>query len=480
MIALALVLLCTGGSGHEVSMREVDGDLVCSVRASDASVRALVEEIGAQLGRRVVGFDDLPPQSRVTVQLTDRPTAQVLRYVLGAAGLRARLTQNEIAVESELPPFATYSELADATQDAYYAALVHFPDHATGAAARLALGELEAQRGRPERAAQHFDQLVEGHPDSELVPEALWQAGRNLQQTLAYSEARRRFVDLANLQRAHPYHAAARLELARCLVNLGDGRQALFVLDGLERAYPPEGPEQADRAMVRAQAEGGSGLHTQALRTLEQATALDPNLLLSMEAMELRARALERAGRPSDAAIAWIAFSRDPRTPNARRALKEAARLALAAEGQELAVIFVHGLAQERGFGDELLGELAQARGRLGLSAQGLGEATALERLQRGELLLADGVADAARSTLEGALALRAELEPGLHARLAGALASARVATGDVEGALTVLREILPTLESAEQRRSLYLLAGELLESIGRFEAAVDAYGGRI
>lgn len=466
---------------HEVSVREVDGDLLCSVRASDTPVRTLVEDLGARLGRRVVGFDDLPPAARVSVQLTDRPVPQVLRYVLGAAGLRARLTPGEIAVTEELPPFARPDELLDAAMEAYLAALVRFPDHPEGAGARLALGILEEQRGRAERAAQHFDQLVEGYADSPLVPEALWRGGRAFMATLSFGEARRRFTDLANRQRPHPYHAAARLELARCLVHHGDARQALFVLDALERAYPTEDRrEQAERALVRAQAEVASGLHIEALRTLEQACAWEPALLVSLDAMELRARALERAGRPNDAAIAWIAFSQDPRTSNARRALKEAARLALDAPGQELAVIFVHGLAQERGFGDELLGELAQARGRLGLSAPQLVDATPLERLRRGELLLADGVHDAARATLEALLPLRSELEPRDRRRLAEVLAAARLATGDVEGALDALRRIVPELESPEQRRALYLFAGELLESAGRFAEAVDVYGGRL
>lgn len=481
MSFLLILGLLLPAPAHEVSLREVDGDLLCSVRASDAPVRALVEELGARLGRRVVGFDDLPPTARVSVQLADRPVAQVLRYVLGAAGLRARLTPSEIAVEAELPPFARPEELLDAAMDAYLAALVRFPDHPEGAGARLALGTLEEHRGRSERAAQHFDRLVEGYPDSPLVPEALWRGGRALVATLAFGEARRRFTDLANLQLPHPYHASARLELARCLVNQDDARQALFVLDALERAYPTEERrERAERALVRAQAEVASGLHLEALRTLEQASVLEPALMVSLEAMELRARALERAGRPNDAAIAWIAFSRDPRTQNARRALKEAARLALEVPGQELAVIFVHGLAQERGFGEELAGELAQARGRLGLSAPSLVEATALERLQRGELLLADGVHDAARATLEALLPLREELQPRERRRLAEALAAARVATGDVEGALDVLRRTVPELESPDQRRALYLLAGELLESAGRFAEAVDAYGGRL
>lgn len=483
-LLLLLVSFVASGApptNHEVRVREQDGDTLCSVRASDASVRALVQDLGAQLGRRVSGFEELRDLPRVTAQLEDRPPTQALRYILGAAGLRARITAGEIVVERELAPFPTTAELDEAAEAAFLAALVRFPDHAEGASARMVLGELEEQRGRLERAAQHFDHLAEAYPESERVPEALWRSGQALTRALAYSEARTRFSQLANLRRPHPFHAGARLELARCLAQLGDARQALFVLEALDRAYPAETEAaRAERLMVRARAEVGSGAHLAALRSLERACALVPPLLVSLEAMELRARALELAGRPADAAVAWIAFSRDERTPNVRRALKEAARLALEAEGQELAVIFVHGLAEQHGFGDELLGELAQARGRLGLGAESLAEVTPLERLQRGELLLADGIFDAARTVLGGALPQALELDTWQRGRLAGALASARVACGDVEGGLDVLRRLVPTLESAEQRRGLYVLAGELLESVGLFEQAVDAYGGKL
>lgn len=480
MIAATLCFLVGAASlGHEVRVREVDGDVLCSVRAHDASVRGIIEDLARQLDRRVVGFEDLRDLPRVTVQLEDRPVAQTLRYVLGAAGLGARMTRDEIAVGKEHSPFPTLDELRDAAETAYLAALVRFPDHADGAQARLALGELEEERGRHERAAQHFGHLVEGYPESELVPEALWRAGTALLRTLAYSEARARFLELADMRRPHAYHAAARLELARCLTHLGDERQALFVLQALESAYPTESDvEHADRLMVRARAEVGNGAHVAALRTLEEAAILEPSLLVSLDAMELRARALERSGKPADAAIAWIAFSQDERTPNKRRALKEAARLALAAEGQELAVIFVHGLAEKHGFGDELLGELGQARGRLGLGAVSLSQVTPLELLQRGELLLADGVVDAARTSLESALEGVAQLDSHERGRLAGALARARFAGDDVDGALEVLRRIVPMLESREQRRELYILAGEELEAALRFDAAVAAYGG--
>ncbi|HVS10195.1 MAG TPA: hypothetical protein VMS76_10015, partial [Planctomycetota bacterium] len=117
----------------------------------------------------------------------------------------------------------------------------------------------------------------------------------------------------------------------------------------------------------------------------------------------------------------------------------------------------------------------------LGLEEADLAGATPLQRLERGERLLQSGFAQQARRALEALAPSRGSFDEAAATRfyLAYGRALAEGGPGATAAAL-VLREGVSTLADAENRRALFVLAGELYEREGRLEEAADAYRGRL
>lgn len=480
---LCLLTLLVGGERRPWTVEIVrqDGDLFATVRAEDAPLAALVDELASELDRRIVGRELMEGAGRATVFLTRRSPDEVLEAVLGLAGLRATMRPGVIEVAPELPDFPTREDLIAAAERAYRSALSRYAAMPGADLARFALGELAEMRGDPTIAAEQFDLVAEEHPDSPLVPEALYRAGVAYGRADRWEDARERLARLANMEVEHGFHALSRLELARALTHLDDDRQALFVLDALEHAYP-DCPvrERAQRLLVRARALVGIGQPIDALVALEQAIALDPDLATAPSAMELRAEALEAAGRPADAAAAWIGYAKSAPETAARRALERAADLALEAPDQEIAVILIHGLAEQMGFGRELADELDEARVRLGLDPVGFVDGDPRERLERVESLSQSGVHDEAARIARTLIDRLDQLSEDERLRLALAAAPALDRAEGPEAALALLRRVVVKLDDPEARRRVYVLAGEILERHDRYADAAEAYGGRL
>ena len=146
----------SGTSGaFDVLVEEVSGDMLCSIRARNASIHEVVADVAAQAGLELTGFDLARTQFLVTARLDSRPIDQALHYVLGSAGFRAEVTSRSVIVRPELPPFAEQADLLDAASLAYSRMLAFHPGAQSGDKAELALARIHERLGHPALARSH-------------------------------------------------------------------------------------------------------------------------------------------------------------------------------------------------------------------------------------------------------------------------------------------------------------------------------------
>lgn len=491
MITLALCLLplvATPQDRISIRITEENLDLYCDVEALGCQVHQVMNRLCRELGdRKLTGFEDVEESAEINVYLRHRPLSQTVEYILGAAGLSGTVGRNRIDVRGQLPPFPERKSILEAAEIAYLTALRRFPDSDQACTARMELATIAVEQGTPEKAVRQYELLLEDYPSCEEVTEAHLKAGRLLVELEDWERAEPHFLALGDVEidasnpDALPVITEARRELARCVLMRGDARRALYMLLGLNQAIPPATNEdRAVRALLVARAQLGVGDHVKALIYLDEAQSYGTGVVGEFEGMDLRARALELSGRPIDAAVAWLHFSRSKPLDLQRRALEESAKLALSVDGEELAVLFLHGYAIEQGAGDVLLPFVNEARSRLGLDSDSYAEGTPTTRLRRAEQLVASGLNEEAAHLLGG---MEREIE-GLSAadRLSFGLTYALLLEEfeSVDSALLTLRDVARTLESTENRKPIYRLAAEICERHGRFDQAAAAYGGQL
>jgi tetratricopeptide (TPR) repeat protein len=477
---LAVLGAGAGASTREGTRSSEGGEVLLSVHAEAVPLSELLAEIGFRTGRTLESGEALP-DALLTVDLVRRPLDQVVHTVSGAAGLRGRATASALVVELDIPLGAAPDELDQAAEVHAMRALRRFPDHALAPGAELMLGEIQEDRGRLDAAHDHYDLLVQRHRRSPLAPEALWRSARILQRLGRWSEAWAELSALLNRSEPHPYRAAARFELARTSVELGDPQQAEYLIDALDRDLPADTRAELRRRLaLRASITLANGNPNETLRTLDQVDRMG-STEVDAELEGVRARALEAAGRPAEAGRAWLVAAGAALDDAFRkRALRDAARLAFEA-GDDLAVLFVDRHARGLGLGAIAEPWPSRARERLGMSGSGAGSALAEDGLARVEALLAGGLWRDAFDASGGLLAdPSAALDDELRLRAVLARAHAAQQLVDAESALDVLREHLNDFERIDERRGIYLRAGELLEHMGRFDEAADAYGGKL
>lgn len=481
--SLALALALAGASDdaarHQVRVVRVEGDWRCSIFAERAPLRDVLTSLARDCGVVLEGFEHISRTALVDVDLRDRPVRQTLDYVLGSVGLRVEPRSGTWRIAEGLRAPLPAERLRAEAMDALLETLRDFPDHPSAGDGRMSQGLLELELGQVAAASETFDALVEHFPDAQQVPEALLRSGRALVELRQWQDAADRFADLLRLERDHPFETEARLALARCSIGGGEAQGALVMLDALE-ALDPAGSDsdRLARGLIRARALIECERAHECLQRLDAIDALRPSARESVESFELRARALEALGRPSESARAWLAFAEGSTGSERTIGLRHAARLALDAD-EELAVLFIARMAEE-GHGAEELAALAQqARQRLALAGP-LGEATLGERLKRGEELVSNARFSEARDALAVLGLSRALLDAEQLARFAQAYGRALIETDGVDEALGVLRELLPELADAEARRAVYLLAGDALDAAGRTEEAIQAWQGKL
>lgn len=478
-LALVLASLAPAApSGYDLRLRDVEGEILCSVQAKNASVEAIVLDIAQRTSRTVTGFEGQGVLESVSILLEERPLNQVVTILLGSVGLRARMTSAAIDVSPDLGRRTSADELDDQTEVAYLRALKAFPEDPGAARAEFALAQIQERRGNDAAALTHYESVARQSGDDVLAPDALLAAGTILERMGDWREAVRPFTALANRIDPHPHQSTARLEIARCMTYTGDARQALFMLDALEQVFPALTPKDRQaRLYVRARALNGTDQHAAALRALDSAESLGADATQSVQALELRAEALEYFQRPAEAARAWLAFAEHARAPDRRRALASAARLALDAHDW-IAVLMIEKHAIGSGAENDIAASARTARQSLGLEGSGDLRSSPETDLLEAEELLNGRLFRQAVQACEALYRTRELFDEALFTRLVVVYARALDAERGVDAAIGVLRAAVRSMKDVASRTVVYLLAGELYESHELFDEAIAAYGG--
>lgn len=480
LVALVAPLAAGADGQYEVHVTHADGEPFLTVRARSAPVEAVLRAVASELGRELTGFDRAAEAPAVTVYIDERPANVAIHWILGSAGLRAVLTADSIHVVDDTTPYPRRAEVFDLAEIAFLRALRRHPEHARAPRAEFALAEIQEDRGELAAAIHHYDYLVERSPASELVPEAMVRSGRHLTALGQWSDAARRFDELARLDIEHPYHALARVELAGALTRAGRAEQALHILNSLETYYPTDdADERGERLLVRARALVETGAPIEAMRALDLAAGYTETGGSAPRILELRALSTAVTGRHGEAAVAWMRYAQAVEGSQREAGLAAAAQHGLDA-GDELGVLFIHGWAEREGMGDATRSEASEARTRLGLATPSASPVPAEERLSRAESLHARGLVTEAREALSALYDRRVALDEDQRVRLAVAFARTLAEGGSLEHAVTVLREIAGSLQSVERRKELYVHAAEMFERKGRLDEALEALRGRL
>ena len=469
-----------------------DERLDVSIAGRPAPIGAVLRAIALESRRDLVGLDLLGREPDVMAYLDGAPLRDGLRWIGGSVGLNITLNAERIDVREDLPPYPTQRQLFDRAAAGYFRALVDHPDsdHAPKAAWNRA--EIMATlSGRALETAELFDDVVADYPASDLVPSALLAAGRAFGRAGAWEDAAARFDQLAGLPYAHEHQWTARRLLADAHTRIAEqatnpvvarenATRALHILDWLDDEDPhPDGDTRLERAKVRSRAHSLSGDPIRALKSLDIAARYSPRGQDDADLAELRAHAMERAGRGADAVRGWLRYGDLAGGDERARAYGHAADVANAHD-EHLTAIAIAQAARKAGFGAAVAGAEAHAWAALDMEPLRTDLFGDPERLERAEMLIADGHPRQAADALRPVYERRGGLTETEAKRLALAYGAALAAIGRMDEAMLALRRLVETQRQVEDRRDLYLLAARLLEEDGQLERAIEALEGKL
>lgn len=489
VICALLSLAQAPEDGVRVRLEHTSGGILCSVSARNVSAREALAAVAHELGRELTvtaSGGDVASSEPLTIELLDRPLEDVLDFISGSAGLRVERGQAHLALGAELAADAPREQLLQRASNAWQRAMKSFPADEQVAAALMTLASIELERGDADKAREYWGALVDNRPESELVPTAIYNYGRSLEQVGQWRSAVEWFTSLANHLAADELREAAWLELSRCQAHLGDARQVHYLMDTLDAEFPVSTADgQADRLLIRARAWNTQKLPVDALRCLDLAERTGASILDGREFTALRARALELYGMPEAGALAWLGFSLDAAGHDLAIALEEAARLALVS-GEEATAILIEAMATERGVPtSDTTTIAAQARQGLGLKLREAPHSgSPAARLNYAEQHLADKQWELARGAIASLIPDLGTFDEETRTRLAivwaNCLATEKhpASPTALNSAVDFLRETVRSLSDLEHRRSIYLAAAQLLEAAGDTAGALNAYGG--
>jgi tetratricopeptide (TPR) repeat protein len=463
----------------DVQLKTVDGEVMCSVHTRGATPADVLAEVARKSERVLVGLDGVAPGEAIPVWLDERPLRHVVQTIAACAGWRAHVNIARIELDPDLDGGDAREALEDQCFAATLRAIRAHPEHPLAAEGEMVLGEIRERRGDLRAAESHYSAVAKHFEKSALAADALLRSGRIFERLGDWIAALEQFRALANLPQEHPYQARARLEIAHCMAENDDGRQALFVLDTLEKLFPTTlTSERQSRLYVRARALLASQREKEAARALASADELGRNEEWDSDAMELRAQVLARFGRHSESARAWLAYSQNAESQARLRAWVNAAQEAREA-GDVLGVLCVQHLARGTRAEGALEAIAEEARKDIGLSG---GDENSL-----GGDLVAQARALIEQQKGARALALLAPLyqrreERQADARLELVTLYARALAGEkgVDAAVAELRRNLDAFAEPAARKQLCSTAGELYETAERFDDAIRAYGGQL
>ena len=469
------------GSFQVLRREATDGGLDrWTVLANRAPLQKLLVTIGHKSGDTIEGLQRLDRIRLITVDLRERPLDQILKYVLGSVGLDFDSRANTISLRFPEDEHST-AETIQLAAAAWVNATKRFPDHPDAPLAFLSQGELLELQNYFGPALDKYETLIESYPKSMYVDDAYMRSGRILQRMGEWGEASKQFRRLTELGNDPAYQPAARLEVARCDVELGSPQSAIYILERLDSEYPTiNALETAGRLLVHASALNALGRHDEALKKL---TAASPNLdpLANREAMKVRANCFEGLGRYSDASHAWLVYGRSTSPREKEAALRQAARLALLAPGEEAAVFFIckeaESIPPQESFEEFRLE--AERRLTVGSVDEPMTTGTA-DRIALAEGWLDAGDVARAAKELEVLFLTRGTLaDEAVAARVCVGWARCVEQQRDLNAAILILAEARTGFASLTARSLLDLGAAALLEKHQLYDRAVDAYEGR-
>jgi tetratricopeptide (TPR) repeat protein len=464
MKALLLCLAAAFPGQPNVEVRLVEGETVVDASGSSVGVVAFLRQLAQHSHRELRGEDVLIDADPVDLSIHDRPLDSVLR----ALGLS---TNTDISADlhaitiSPPRPRKSLEDMDLETQAAWLRLVRDFPEHEVSRFARLQLGRAQERLGHDEAALAHYDAAVRTDIESPAMEQALRAASDLLSRRGSWGEAQRRLSLLAVHASAESVRASARIATARALAMQGRGPEALALMDAVDISYPPHGDHEVeDRLLVRARAQLAAGNAPGALEELDRRSLTHTSLGSTREDFELRARALEAAGSPLEAARAWLASASLADGPEKVEALVSAARLA-AAGGDDLAVLFIARSA-DGGVRDstrkaqvERLADAARAHlGFLDMPAESTDPVHSID-------------------ALEPRWAARAKLTPSDRVALAARFVTAVARARTIDDALAVARTALSELDGADGTPVRAALA-EIYERRGLWSQAARVWNG--
>jgi len=483
----------TASTGVHIEVHRGGEELRLTIEARQIPAETLMKGIARKMSLELTGFELIAREARIDAFLHDLPFKDAIRWTLGSVGLRADIDGRRIAVAEDIDPFPVAFDVLQRANTRYVYALRTYPDWPLADRAEMARAEINEQLG-PDfwgAALLGYDTVVRDHPSTDLAPYALLHAGQLMVRMGRWHDAVLRFERLANLDLGHPYHAIARLEMARSLCHVGEGAKdpslqeesgvkALHYLDALDNAYPTDEPsERRQRLLVRSRAYSISNQYILALKALDNATRYSVSGNRDSEVLELRAMAFTHAELHGSAATAWLAHATLVTGEERQASYLRAADEALAG-GHELATLAIYETALKEGMGEALASAANLARLRLGLLDGPLGVYDAQQHLVRGKELMKRRMYKSAAGALRLAFDRRDQLTPVELVELARVYAKALDRDAQLDEAMYVLRTVTSGLQSPTRRSELYWFASKLYENHNLLDEAIEALQGRL
>jgi tetratricopeptide (TPR) repeat protein len=463
-----------------ISTVQREKDWFCSISAPRTPLDEIVKQLAHSMNVEVEGLDRISPTALVTVELRDRPVAQVLEWMLGSAGLHATWRTGIIELHELTPASPTPDELRECALTAYTSALRSFPDAAAGATAAFARASIYEHRGDFQQAIASFDSLVRAFPQSAQAPEALIRSARKLAEQGDWAGAGAHYADLLRLTSVGPYTIEARVGFANSLARQGEVRTALRLLSALDISNPAMTRDDLHRRLlIRARCVLGDGNAAAARKLITEAEngGLEPEL--EAEYFELRALALPTDAPPEYGASVWMEHAQHATGSARSKAAGEAARLTRLA-GDELGALWIDRWAQLNGAGDATMVHAQAAREALGLDTQSLSTNAVEDRLARAERLMRARLWADANSAFVALRESAPPMDDASRGRMYVGLARSLDGLDRVDDAISMLREGLELVKDAERRREILVTAATIFEGRQRLDDAIDAYRGRL
>jgi hypothetical protein len=483
-LALALLLapittMVHAQESHQdlVTSIHVGGESLVSLDVTDVRVNTITEAIAAEVGLSVSGFDGNKYMPRVTISLKDRPFALAIEYVLGSCGLTFERTANTIEVRDHNP--RDRGELLLSAKVAYAHAVRSFPDSDLAPRAHIGQGWIEEQNGDLSTAIAMYQLVPDKYPTFAEVADAYYHTARLNEELGNWRDAIQAYDSLESLRIAHEFHSAQRIGRARCDIELGKPRAAIYKIEVLDMERPTKDPnERSERLMVRARANNGERDYAAALRNLDTIAQLKSTLVGTPEYVRTTGVALEGLRMFGPAAQAWLAYAHLVDGQKRLGAIEMAVELFLD-QDDEVSALYALRFGEDLGLTAKLTSLRAVVDERLGFGQdQGGGNEDPAVEIERAQAAWDSGDAVAAYREISILTNNHASLEESLRIKLYSVWARCTAAIEGLDAGVNLLRVLRPSLDALENRSALDLVAAEIYETAGLFDKAIDAYGG--